>query len=152
MLLMPEFNLQHVAQTLGARLDAKDSAHASLKIFGVSGIEEAGPGQITFIANPKYAVLARTTKASAVLVPDDFASLPTETTAALRTKNPHLAFAKAIELFQSPPKYAPRVHPSAVIHASAKLGKNCHIGACAVVGNVVLGDDCVVLPHAVLYD
>src|SRR3954466_9158645 len=150
---MAELKLQQVAEALGARLDAKDSAHASLKIFGVSGIEEAGPGQITFIANPKYAAMARTSKASAVLVPEDFPSLPTETTAALRTKNPHLAFAKAIELFQSPPKYAPGVHPSAVIHPSAKIGKNCHVGACAVIGaNVTLGDDCVLLPHVVLYD
>src|ERR1051326_8993112 len=115
---MPEFKLQQVAEALGARLDAKDSEHASVKIFGVAGIEEAGPGQITFIANPKYAAMARTTKASAVLVPDDFASLPTETTAALRTKNPHLAFAKAIELFQSQPKYAAGIHPSAVVHPS----------------------------------
>jgi UDP-3-O-[3-hydroxymyristoyl] glucosamine N-acyltransferase len=153
MLLMPEFNLQHVAQTLGARLDAKDPSHGKTMITGVSGIGEAKPGQITFIANPKYGTLARSTKASAVLVPEDFASLPTETTAALRTKNPHLAFAKAIELFQSPPKYAPGVHASAVVHPSAKTGKNCHIGACAVVGaNVVLGDDCVLLAHVVLYD
>src|SRR5689334_11187601 len=100
---MPELTLQQVAEALGARLDAKDSAHTSVRISSVSGIEEAQPGQITFIANPKYAAMARTTKASAVLVPDDFASLPTESTAALRTKNPHLAFAKAIELFQSPP-------------------------------------------------
>ncbi len=150
---MLELTLQQVAETLGARLDARDSSHASVKISGVSGIEEAQPGQITFIANPKYAAMARTTKASAVLVTDDFASLPTESTAALRTKNPHLAFAKAIELFQSPPRYAPGVHPSAVVHPSAKTGKNCHIGACVVVGaNVVIGDDCVLLPHVVLYD
>ena len=135
------------------RLDAVSPAQENVAIRGVAGIETAVPGQITFVANPKYAPLAKTTGASAVLVAEDFASLPTSTTAALRTKNPHLAFAKAIELFQQPPKYAPGVHPSAVLHPSAKIGRNCHIGACVVIGaNVTMGDDCVLLPHVVLYD
>jgi UDP-3-O-[3-hydroxymyristoyl] glucosamine N-acyltransferase len=150
---MPELNLKQVAEALGARLYAHSSAQESAAIHGVSGIETAKPGEITFIANPKYAPLARTTKASAVLVSDDFAALPTATTAALRTKNPHLAFAKAIELFQQPPKYAAGVHPSAVVDRSAKIGKNCHIGACVVIGaNVVIGDGCTLLPHVVLYE
>src|SRR5438445_254909 len=150
---MPEFTLKQMAESLGARLDAHDHAQEKSVIRGVAGIEEAAPGEITFIANPKYTTLARTTTASAVLVADDFSSLPTATTAALRTKNPHLAFAKAIELFQKPPKYAPGIHPSAVVDPSAKIGKNCHIGACAVIGaNVILGDNCVLLPHVVLYD
>ena len=150
---MAELNLKQVADALGARLDAHSPAQQHTIISGVSGIEDAAPGQITFIANPKYTTLARTTTASAVLVSEDFASLPSPTTAALRTKNPHLAFAKAIELFQASPKYAPGVHPSAVIHPSAKIGKKCHIGACVVIGaNVGVGDDCVLLPHVVLYD
>src|SRR5207302_4283065 len=130
---MPELSLKRVAEALGVRLDAVSPAQENVAIRGVAGIETAVPGQITFVANPKYAPLAKTTDASAVLVAEDFASLPTSTTAALRTKNPHLAFAKAIELFQQPPKYAPGVHPSAVLHPSAKIGRNCHIGACVVI-------------------
>lgn len=150
---MPELTLKQVAEKLGTRLDIHSPEQENIKVGAVAGIETAKPGEITFIANPKYAPLARTTHASAVLVSEDFSSLPTPATAALRTKNPHLAFAKAIELFQQPPKYAPRIHPSAVIDASAKIGKNCHIGACVVIGkNAVLGDDCVLLPHVVLYD
>src|SRR5438270_7999145 len=113
---MPEFTLKEVAAALGAKLDAQDSAQEKQVITGVSGIEEAAPGQITFIANPKYTALAKTTTASAVLVGVEFPTLPTVTTAALRTKNPHLAFAKAIELFNQSPTYAPGVHPSAVVH------------------------------------
>lgn len=150
---MPELNLKQVAESLGARLEAQSSAQESVAIRGVAGIETAKQGEITFVANPKYAPLARTTRASAVLVLEDFAGLPTATTAALRTKNPHLAFAKAIELFQQQPKYPAGIHPSAVIDPSAKIGKNCHIGACVVIGaKVVIGDDCTLLPHVVLYD
>jgi UDP-3-O-[3-hydroxymyristoyl] glucosamine N-acyltransferase len=150
---MPELKLKQVAEALGARLDAQLPAQQDSVIRGVAGIESARAGEVTFVANSKYVPLARTTQASAVLVSEDFTGLPTETTAALRTKNPHLAFAKAIELFRQPPKYAPGVHPSAVVAPSAKMGKNCHIGACVVIGkNVVIGDDCVLLPHVVLYD
>src|SRR5438105_688821 len=111
---MPEFTLKEVAQALGATLDAQEAAQEKQVITGVSGIEEAGPGQLTFIANPKYTALAKTTRASAVLVGLDFATLPSATTAALRTKNPHLAFAKAIELFHKRPQYAAGIHPTAV--------------------------------------
>jgi len=109
--------LADIASTLNSRLK---NGSPDLEITGVAGIEEAGVGQITFLANPKYAAAARTTKASAVIVAEDFPALAT---AMLRSKNPYLTFARAIELFYKPPKYAPGVHPSAVIHPSAKSAK-----------------------------
>ena len=66
------------------------------EITGVAGIEEAAAGQITFVANPKYAAAAKTTAASAVIVSEDF---PAISTGMLRSKNPYLAFARAIDLF-----------------------------------------------------
>ncbi|HUR37086.1 MAG TPA: UDP-3-O-(3-hydroxymyristoyl)glucosamine N-acyltransferase [Terriglobales bacterium] len=144
--------LEEIAQKLGARLDAQSPEHKSVEIKGVVGIETASPGHLTFIANPKYAAAAKTTKASAVLVSDDFPGLPTATTAALRIKNPYLAFAKAIELFYQAPRYAPGVHPTAVVDPSAKVGANAHIGPYAVIGaGAQMGDDCVLLAHVVIY-
>lgn len=144
--------LSDLAARLGARLDVASNSQSELEITGVSGIEEAGPGQLTFLSNPKYAAAARTTKASAVLVANEFTGLPTATTAALRIKEPYLAFAKAIEFFYQPPAYAPGVHPSAVVDPSAKIGRNAHIGAYVVIGaNVLIGDDCTLLPHVVIY-
>ncbi len=138
--------LAQIASALGARLE---NGSPDTEITGVAGIEEAGPGQITFVANPKYAAAAKTTKAAAVIVGDDF---PAITTATLRNKNPYLAFARAIELFYQPPKYTPGVHPTAVIDASAKIGKNAHIGAYAVIADgVTIGDNAVLLPHVVIY-
>jgi UDP-3-O-[3-hydroxymyristoyl] glucosamine N-acyltransferase len=137
--------LGKIASTLGVRLEGDPE----LEVTGVAGIEEAGPGQITFVSNPKYAAAAKTTKASAVIVGDDFPAL---TAATLRTKNPYLTFARAIELFYEAPAYAPGVHPAAVVHPSARIGKNAHIGPYVVVAeDVVIGDDCVLLAHAVIY-
>jgi UDP-3-O-[3-hydroxymyristoyl] glucosamine N-acyltransferase len=72
----------------------------------------------------------------------------------LRSKNPYLAWAKAIELFYQAPSYAPGIHPTAVIHPKAKkkLGKNAHIGPYVVIDEgVVIGDNAVLLAHVVIY-
>jgi UDP-3-O-[3-hydroxymyristoyl] glucosamine N-acyltransferase len=138
--------LGEIAATLGARLE---NGSPETEITGVAGIEEAGTGQITFLANPKYAGAVRTTKAAAVIVAEDF---PAANTALLRSRNPYLDFARAIELFYRPPKYAVGVHSTAVVHPSAKIGKNASIGPYVVVDeDVQIGKNCVLLAHAVIY-
>jgi len=138
--------LGELAATLGARLE---NGSPDTEITGVAGIEEAGAGQITFVANPRYAGAARTTKAAAVIVAEDF---PAANTALLRSRNPYLDFARAIELFYRPPKYAVGVHSTAVVHPSAKIGKNASIGPYVVVDeDVQIGKNCVLLAHAVIY-
>ncbi len=134
---------------LATHLGAVLHGDPALPITGVAGIESASSGHITFVANKKYAALARSTHASAVLVEPEFAEIATAT---LRLNNPYLAFAKAIELFYTPPAYAPGIHPTAVISPSAVIGDHAHIGAYVVIGDhVVLGDYATLLPHAVLY-
>jgi len=134
---------------LARLLAAELRGDPDLEITGVSGIEEAGPGQITFVANPKYAAQARTTGAAAILVTPDFPDVPAAT---LRLANPYLAFARAVELFYQAPAWAPGIDRTAVVHPTAKVGARAHIGACAVIGeNVVIGDDAVLLPHVVIY-
>lgn len=140
--------LAEIASALGAALVGGDGS-AELEIAGVAGIEEAGPDQITFVANPKYAALTKTTCAAAVIVTPDFPQIATPT---LRTKNPYFAFARALKLFYQPPQYEPGVHPSAVVHSTAKIGQNAHIGAYVVIdADVEIGDDAVLLPHVVIY-
>ena len=138
--------LSEIASRLGARLE---NGSPDTEISGVAGIEEAGEHQLTFIANRKYAAAARTTRASAVIVSEDF---PAGATAVLRSKNPYLAFARALEFFYQPPKYAPGVHPTAVVHSSAKIGTGAHIGPYVVIDeDVVIGDRAVILAHVVIY-
>lgn len=135
---------------LAARLGAELRGDADVEITGVKGIEEAGPSEVTFVANPRYGGLARKTKAAAVLVEPEFPDIEAAT---LRLKNPYYAFSRALGFFYQPPTYAPGVHPTAVIDATAQIGEGAHIGAYVVVGrNVRLGSHATLLPHVVIYD
>jgi UDP-3-O-[3-hydroxymyristoyl] glucosamine N-acyltransferase len=138
--------LSQIAMLLGARIEKGDP---NTEITGVAGIEDAVQGQITFLANPKYAAAARKTKASAVIVSEEFPALPT---AMLRRKNPYLAFQHCAELFYQSAKYAPGVHPTAIVHPTARLGENAHVAPYVVIGeNVEIGKNAMLLPHVVIY-
>jgi len=138
--------LGEIAKVLNATLENGDP---ETEISGVGGIEEAVGGQITFVANPKYVAAAKSTQAAAVIVSEDF---PAVSCALLRSKNPYLSFARAIDLFYQPPRYAPGIHATAVIAPSSKIGANAHIGAYVVIDEgVVIGDGAVLLPHVVIY-
>ena len=122
--------LAELALALGADLHGDGDA----EITGVAGLEEAGPEEVTFVANPRYSALARTTNAGAVLVTLDFPEIQTPT---LRTANPYLAFAKAVQIFYREPVYSPGIHTTAVVHPTARIGREAHIGAFAVVSEGV---------------
>jgi UDP-3-O-[3-hydroxymyristoyl] glucosamine N-acyltransferase len=134
---------------LATRLGAELRGDAELEITGVKGIEEAGPTEITFVANPKYGGLARKTHAAAVVVEPEF---PDIAAATLRIKNPYHAFSRALGMFYQPPVYPAGLHSTAVIDPTAEIGEGAHIGAYVVIGpNVKLGPHATLLPHVVLY-
>jgi UDP-3-O-[3-hydroxymyristoyl] glucosamine N-acyltransferase len=134
---------------LAVQLGAELRGDGDVEVTGVRGIEEAGPSEVTFVANPKYAGLARTTCAAAVLVTPDF---PEIAPATLRLTNPYLAFSQALGLFYKPPQYAPGIHPTAVVDPSAEIGSGAHIGAYAVIGpGARIGSHATILPHVVIY-
>jgi UDP-3-O-[3-hydroxymyristoyl] glucosamine N-acyltransferase len=138
--------LSEIANAITA---SAENVTADLEITGVAGIEEAGPAELTFLTLPKYTAAAATTQAAAIIVPVDFAA---NGRPVLRCKNPHLAFAQALALFYTPPRYPATIHPTAVIGSSAKLGPNASIGAYAVIGEEVeIGANCTILPHVVIY-
>ena len=138
--------LSAIAAALHARLD---NGSPETEITGLNGIDQAGPGELSFVANPKYAAAARLTEASAVIVAEDFPAIPA---AMLRAQDPYLSFARALELFHQPLRYAPGVHATAVVHPTAKVGAHSHIGPYVVIDeNVVIGEHAVLLAHAVIY-
>jgi len=138
--------LAEIATRLEARLE---NGAPDTEIRGVAGIEDAGEGELTFVANPKYGALARTTRASVVIVDEAFPAIPA---AMLRSTNPYLAFAHAMRLFYQPPQYAPGIHASAVVHPSARIGAGAHIGPfVAIDAEVEIGDNAVLLAHVVIY-
>jgi len=135
--------LGEIADRLGCQLEGE----ATLEIHGVAGIEQAGPGQLTFVSNPRYMHATRTTLASAVLIGkniplDRNPGLPGLTV--LRSANPYLDFARALEMFYQPPRYAPGVHPTAVIAPNARIGPGAHVGPyCFVDQGVEIGRNAV---------
>jgi UDP-3-O-[3-hydroxymyristoyl] glucosamine N-acyltransferase len=138
--------LAAIASALHAQLE---NGSPDTEITGLNGIDQAGPGELTFISNPKYAAAARSTQASAVIVAEDF---PAISTAMLRSKDPYLAFAQALELFHHPPRHTPGIHPTAVVHPTARLGRDIHLGPYVVIGeDVAIGDSAVLLAHVVIY-
>ncbi len=140
---------------IAAKLDCRLDAPSDIEITAVAGLEDAQPGQIAFLANKRYTPLLKTTRASAVFVDNNFtltrdAALPP--LALVRSDNPYLAFARAIELFYQPPKYAPGIHPTAVVASTAKIGANAHIGPhCFVDENVVIGKNAVLHSSVSIY-
>ncbi|HEY1470180.1 MAG TPA: UDP-3-O-(3-hydroxymyristoyl)glucosamine N-acyltransferase [Candidatus Acidoferrum sp.] len=143
--------LQELAQKLGCRLEGD----GSVDITGVAGIDHAATGQVTFLANRRYSPMLKTTCASAVLI-EDGVTVEREANrkplAALRTANPYLAFAQAIELFYQPPGYAPGIHATAVIAKTAKIGNTAHIGPyCFVDEDVEIGEHAVLHSFVTIY-
>jgi len=137
--------LGEIAEKLGCRLEGD----ANIEITGVAGIEDAHPGQLTFLDNRKYYPLAKVTRASAILIAPDG---PAVTIAALRTANPYLDFARALELFHKPPRYAPNIHSSAIISSTAKVGDRAHIGPyCFIDEDVEIGDNAVLHSFVTIY-
>jgi UDP-3-O-[3-hydroxymyristoyl] glucosamine N-acyltransferase len=133
---------------IAARLECRLEGDGDIEISGVAGMEHAGAGQLTFLANPKYAPKVKHTQAGAILVSEPIAGL-----ACLISQNPYLDFARALALFYQPPRPAPGVHRLAYVSPSAEIGENCSIGAYAVIGERVrIGRNAVIHPHVVIYE
>jgi UDP-3-O-[3-hydroxymyristoyl] glucosamine N-acyltransferase len=138
-------NLRDIAAVLGCRIEGGDP---EFEISGVASMERAGPGELTFLANPKYASKVKNTQAGAILI-----SQPLPGIACLVSENPYLDFARALALFYQPPRPAPGIHPLASIAASATVGEGCSIGPFAAIGEKVsIGRNAVIHPHVVVYE
>jgi len=138
--------LSEIAQKTNCRM----VADSDLEILRVAGIDEAGPGDLTFVSNRKYVGRIKHTKASAIILALDIPPVPI---ASLRTDHPYLAFAQAIELFYKPPRPDSCIHQMAIIAEDAIIGPNASIGAFSVIGKgCILGSNVIVHPNVVLYD
>ncbi len=137
--------LRELAERLGCEL----LGDGEVELNGVGSLEEAGPGDLTFLAGPRYAAQLSATRASAVVVPPRHETpLPR-----LVSDNPYLTFARAVSLLRPEARPVPGVHPSAQVDPSAVLGKDVHLGALVVVGpRVRIGARSVLHPQVILYE
>jgi UDP-3-O-[3-hydroxymyristoyl] glucosamine N-acyltransferase len=134
------FTLEQLAKLTGAEL----IGDPTLKITGAASLGEATSGEISFFANRKYFSLLRKTRASAIFVPQDFAE--STDAAQVRVSNPTKAFEQVVLKFA--PKritFAPGIHPSAVVDASAQLGAHVSIQPLAIIeAGANVGDNTII--------
>lgn len=136
-------------------------------ITGLSGLDDAGPSDVTFLANPAYAPRVASTRAAAIIASD---ALPSAPCAILRAANPYLTFARAVALFAPADPAPPGIHDTAIVAADARLGEGVAVGpftiieSGAVIGartrigshvtigrGATLGDDCRIASHASIH-
>jgi UDP-3-O-[3-hydroxymyristoyl] glucosamine N-acyltransferase len=155
---------------LSAYVGGKVVGDGNVFIHKVAAIDEAGPGEITFLSNPRYQKFLAQCKASAIIVGNgvveaaDFGSLNF-----LETANPYIAFAKILSLFTPEPQYSGERSAAACIDGSAEFGDgvtvfpNVFVGSRVKIGrrsvlfpgvfvgpNAVIGSDCVLYPNVVV--
>ncbi len=134
---------------LAALLGCELQGDGAIEIAGVAPIEHAGPGDLTFVANARYLRYLDTCRAAAVVLSRAAPAMPL---ASLRSDDPYLAFARAVEHFHVPVAWPQGLHPSAQVAASARLGDDASIGAFAVIGEgVQIGNGARIAPHVVIY-
>ncbi len=121
-------------------LDGKFVGDGEIEIRSVADLEKAAAGEIAFIEKTEPGETAQNTKASCLLVPENFEiKLPCSV---IKVKNPKLAFAKIAAELHAPKTRTPEIHHSAVIAENAKIGKDVFIGAfCCVGENSEIGDE-----------
>lgn len=149
---MTELTVAEIAALCGATLEgpARD-AHGARVVRGPATLEEAGPDEVSFLGNPRYAPLLETTTACAVLVPEGTGAVR-EDVALLSCANPNRAFTRLVEAFRpAEPRPATGVDPGAHVDPTAELGAEVAIGPGAVVGpDAVVGDRAVLHPGSVV--
>ncbi len=133
--------LRELSERLGCRLEGDGDGD----IQRVAAIEQAGPGDLTFLSNPRYAAALETTRASAVIVSEE---APAARCAMLRSRNPYLAFARAVGLLTRTIAPPPGIHPLSAVAPSAVVGEGASIAAFVSIDDeVTIGRDVVIGPH-----
>lgn len=129
-----------------------EQGDADLELTAAAGLDIAKAGEITFLANPKYTPQIKETKASAIFL-NETERIEREDLAVLRSKDPYLAYTRALRLFNPAPKFPAFIHPSASIDESAEIASDVSIDAFVSIGkNCVIAPGVKIYPNATVYD
>ncbi len=135
---------------LAQRLECPVEGDSGIEIHRVAKIETAGAGDVTFLANPKYAASLAATRASAVIAGSNVSGAPC---AIIRSATPYLTFARAARALSPERQPEPGVHPQASVAADAAVDPTASIGPFAVVGaGARVGARTIIHPHVVIGD
>ena len=145
--------MQFTAHELSLLLNGTVEGDAAVTVNQLAKIEEAGPGSLSFLANPKYEQFLYTTNASAVIVNDDYLLTSPVKATLIRVNNAYSAISILLEKYNSLKLHKTGIEQPSFIHPSAKIGDEVYVGAFAYIGpNVKVGNNCKIYPHSYLAD
>ena len=144
-----EFTAQQIADFLKGSVVGDPAA----KVNNFSRIEEGMPGTITFLANPKYEHFIYKTKASIVLVNEDFSPTSKIEPTLIRVANAYTSLAMLLNLVEQSKSRKNGIDSSAFIAKTASVGEDCYVGTYAYIGEKTgIGKGCMIYPHAYIGD
>lgn len=144
-----EFTAKQVSDLLGGKVEGD----ANTKVNSLSKIEEGTSGSLSFLANPKYIQHIYTTKASLVIVNDDFVAEQPVSATLIRVPNAYESFVKLLEIYNEIQLDKKGIEQPSFISPSAKIGNDCYVGAFAYIGNnAVIGKNVKIYPQAFVGD
>jgi UDP-3-O-[3-hydroxymyristoyl] glucosamine N-acyltransferase len=141
--------LKQTLLELAELVEGQVVGEAAIAITGITGIDEAGPTDLTF-AVPPHLERAAQSQAAAVIVPD---SVQTFAKPAIRVENPRIAFTRLLTLFNPPPAFERGIHAAAVVGKNLTIAATAGVMAQVFIGdNVTIGDGTVIYPHTYIGD
>ena len=144
-----EFTAQQISNLLQGTIEGDPGA----AVKRLAKIEEGVPGSLSFLANPKYAEFIYTTKASVVIVSNDFVAESPITATLVRVADPYACFVKLLEMYNQVVKNKKGIEQPSFIAESATLGTDCYVGAFAYVGNnAKIGNNVKIYPGCYVGD
>ena len=135
---------------LAEQLSCAVEGNADVEIRGLASIQQAGPGELSFIEGDKHIRLIKGTRAEALIL---HPKIPDPGLPCLRTENPRLVFARALALFYQPRRPRPGIHPTAVIGQNVRIDSTAYLGPHVVVGDdTVIEAGVIIHPNCTLYE
>jgi UDP-3-O-[3-hydroxymyristoyl] glucosamine N-acyltransferase len=144
-----EFSALQIANVLNGTVEGDPS----ICVSNLSKIDDARPGTLAFLSNPKYTNFIYSTLASIVVVNNTFIANQTVSATLIRVEDAYASFAHLLELFNQNKSAKKGISPLAFISKTAKVGENAYIGEFVFIGeNVVIGNDVKLYPHVYIGD
>ncbi|HXH19342.1 MAG TPA: UDP-3-O-(3-hydroxymyristoyl)glucosamine N-acyltransferase, partial [Chitinophagales bacterium] len=143
--------MQLTTQSIATFLNGKLEGSGIVVIESPAKIEEAQANHISFIANPKYEHFAKTTRAGALIVGRNLPKPAESKSVFIRVDDPYDGFSKVLNLFLQQAQQPSGIEQPSYVSMTARLGKNCYIGAFSYVGeNVIIGNHAKIYPGVYL--
>jgi UDP-3-O-[3-hydroxymyristoyl] glucosamine N-acyltransferase len=145
--------MQFTAHELGLMLNGTIEGDPEVSVNQLAKIEEARPGSLSFLANPKYEQYLYTTEASVIIINKDQVLAEPVKSTLLRVDNAYSAITILLEKYNTIKLNKTGIEQPSFIHASAKVGDNAYVGAFAYIGaNVIVGNNCKIYPQTYIAD